>query len=108
MPNAKVGTLAKEDALIGLIKEAKTGQVTFRVDSGRNLHSPLGKLSFTDEQILLNFKSLMLSLAEKRPASLKGKYFKEAFLKTTMGPRWRIKLSYIDPKHHDNIWNLLE
>ena len=76
MPNAKVGTLAKEDIMMKMIKEAKAGQVTYRVDTGRNLHAPIGKLSFTDDQLMLNFKSLMNSLADKRPASLKGKYMK--------------------------------
>lgn len=76
MPNAKVGTLGKDEPLLRMIKEAKAGQVTFRVDTGRNLHSPLGKLSFTDDQLLLNFKSLMMALSDKKPPSLKGKYFK--------------------------------
>jgi large subunit ribosomal protein L1 len=68
----------------------------------------LGKIDFTDEQLLINFRELMLSLSEKRPQSLKGKYFIEAYLKSTMGPSWRINLADIDPKSIKSIWNLLD
>ena len=108
MPNAKVGTLAKFEELGQKIKEAKAGQVTFRVDSGRNLHALIGKIDFTDEQLLINFRELMKALAERRPATLKGKYFTGAYLKSTMGPRWKINLNDIDPKANKNIWNLLD
>lgn len=47
MPNAKVGTLVPESELFRVINEAKAGQITFRVDSGRNLHALIGKIDFT-------------------------------------------------------------
>lgn len=50
----------------------------------------------------------MNALSDRRPATLKGKYFIEAFVKSTMGPRWRINLGDIDPKANKNIWNLLD
>lgn len=50
----------------------------------------------------------MNALSDRRPATLKGKYFIEAFLKSTMGPRWRINLDDIDPKQNKTIWPLLE
>jgi large subunit ribosomal protein L1 len=90
------------------IKEAKTGQVTFRVDSGSNLHALIGKVDFTDEQLLVNLRELMKALSERRPATLKGKYLVGAFMKSTMGPRWRINLNEIDPKGSKNIWGLLD
>lgn len=49
-------------------------------------------MSFTDEQLLQNFKSLMNAIQEKRPASLKGKYILGGFIKTTMGPRWKLNV----------------
>lgn len=67
----------------------------------------IGKIDFTDEQLLVNFRELMNSLSDRRPATLKGKYFIEAFVKSTMGPRWRINLEDIDPKGK-SIWNLLD
>ena len=62
MPNAKVGTLVNEKDLPDAIKRAKAGQVNYRVDSGKNIHVPLGKITFKDEDILKNFKALMQSL----------------------------------------------
>ncbi len=50
----------------------------------------------------------MNAVSDRRPATLKGKYLIEAFLKSTMGPRWRINLNDIDPKSIKSIWNLLE
>lgn len=52
----------------------------------------IGKIDFTDEQLLINLRELMNALSDRKPASLKGKYFIEAFVKSTMGPRWRINL----------------
>lgn len=48
MPNAKIGTLASEKDIVDSIKRAKAGQVNYRVDSGKNLHAPLGKITFTN------------------------------------------------------------
>ena len=50
----------------------------------------------------------MTALSERRPPTLKGKYFTGAFLKSTMGPRWKISLNDIDPKVNKNIWHLLD
>ncbi len=59
MPNPKVGTLVSDKELAGAVVRAKAGQVNFRVDAGRNIHAQIGKITFTDEQLLKNFKSLM-------------------------------------------------
>ena len=50
----------------------------------------------------------MKSLADKKPSTLKGKYFIAAFIKSTMGPRWRINLNDIDPRGNKHIWGLLD
>lgn len=92
MPNPKVGTLVSEKELPAAVTRAKAGQVSFRVDSGKNIHAQIGKISFTDEQLLQNFKALMNALQEKKPAGLKGKYFIAGFLKSTMGPRWKLNI----------------
>ncbi len=50
----------------------------------------------------------MKALADKKPPTLKGKYFVKAFLKSTMGPRWRINLNDIDPRGNKHMWSLLD
>lgn len=62
MPNAKLGTLVPFEDLPLALKQAKAGQVTFRVDSGKNIHTQIGKMSFSDEQLLLNWRAVMQSL----------------------------------------------
>ena len=62
MPNIKTGTLLAAENLTEGIVKAKSGQINYRVDQGKNLHAQIGKISFTDEQLLRNFKSLMISL----------------------------------------------
>lgn len=108
MPNAKLGTLVPFEELPDALRMAKAGQVTFRVDSGKNIHTQIGKMSFTDEQLLLNWRAVMKALVEKRPPTLKGKYFTEAYLKSTMGPRWKINLVDIDPRTEKSIWSVLD
>jgi large subunit ribosomal protein L1 len=56
MPNAKVGTLVIAAELANGIRREKAGQATFKVDKGKNIHVSIGKMSFTDEQLLINFK----------------------------------------------------
>ena len=92
MPNAKVGTLVSDKELYEAIKRAKAGQVNYRVDSGKNIHAPIGKITFTDEQLMVNLKSLFESLSERKPATLKTKYFIRAYIKSTMGPRWKLNI----------------
>lgn len=69
-----------------------------RVDSGRNLHSPLGKISFEDQNILINLKSFMETVVEKKPSTVKGTFLLAGYLSSTMGPGFRIDLNTIDPR----------
>jgi large subunit ribosomal protein L1 len=89
------------------LKQAKAGQVSFRVDNGKNIHAQIGKVDFTDEQLLQNWRSVMKTLVDKRPPTLKGKYFTHAYLKSTMGPSWKVNLVDIDPRTEKSIWGLL-
>jgi large subunit ribosomal protein L1 len=89
------------------VERAKAGQVNYRVDSGRNLHAHIGKITFKDDQLLRNFKSLMQSLVEKKPTGIKGRYFQEAYIKSTMGPRWKLKIEEIDPRNLKTVWDLV-
>jgi ribosomal protein L1 len=82
--------------------------VSFRVDNGRNIHAQIGKLGFADEDLLENWRAVMRTLVDKRPPTLKGKYFTDAYLKSTMGPSWRVGLVDIDPRTDKSIWGMLD
>ncbi|MER3514021.1 MAG: 50S ribosomal protein L1 [Chloroflexota bacterium] len=86
MPNPKAGTVVPAADLPRVIKEAKAGRVEFRVDKTANLHVPIGKTSFTREQLLANFAALMEAVKKARPTGAKGTYIKKITLATTMGP----------------------
>jgi len=62
MPNAKLGTLVPYDELLNALAMAKAGQVSYRVDAGKNIHAQIGKIDFTDEQLLMNWRAVMKSL----------------------------------------------
>jgi large subunit ribosomal protein L1 len=86
MPNPKAGTVAPAADLPRLIKEAKAGRIEFRLDKTANIHVQIGKASFTEEQLLENFTSLMEAIRKARPSGAKGIYIKRITLATTMGP----------------------
>jgi len=86
MPNPKAGTVVPAADLPRVIKEAKAGRVEFRVDKTANLHVPIGKTSFTREQLLANFAALREAGKKARPGGAKGTYIKKITLATTMGP----------------------
>ena len=64
-------------------------------------------MDFTDDQLLVNMRAVLFALQAKKPEKVKGKYFRAAFLKSTMGPRWRLFVDDIDPKNHRSIWHFL-
>ena len=84
MPNPKTGTVTMDVAQA--VKNAKGGQVNFRVDKQGNIHAGLGKVSFTKEQILDNVNSFVKTLNRHKPATAKGKYIKSAAISLTMSP----------------------
>jgi large subunit ribosomal protein L1 len=108
MPNAKIGTLVPYHELATALEQAKAGQVSFRVDDGRNIHALIGKMSFTDEQLLTNWRAVMKVLVDKRPPTTKGKYFTHAYLKSTMGVGWKVDVVDIDPRTEKSIWGVLD
>ena len=84
MPNPKVGTVTFE---IGkAVEDAKAGKIDFRVDKYGNLHSLVGKGSFSSQQLLDNIRAFMDVVNRLRPASAKGVYIKNITLSSTMGP----------------------
>ena len=84
MPNPKAGTVTMDVAKA--IADIKAGKIEYRLDKTNIIHVPVGKASFTDEQLNDNFQSLMGAINKAKPASLKGQYIKSATLTSTMGP----------------------
>lgn len=74
MPNIRVGTLVTIENMPTALAEAKAGQATFRVDDGKNIHAPLGKMDFADKDILINMRALVKAIVERRPPTIKGRY----------------------------------
>lgn len=86
MPSPRAGTVVQPDDLPRVIDEVRKGRVEFRVDKTANIHAPIGKASFTPEQLLENFSALMEAIREARPAAVKGQYIRRVTLAPSMGP----------------------
>ncbi len=86
MPNPKAGTMIPGEDLPRVIDEAKSGRIEYRVDKTANIHVPIGKVSFSAEQLHDNMSALMESLVSNRPASTKGQYIKKVVVSASMGP----------------------
>ncbi len=83
MPNPKVGTVTMD--VTKAVKELKKGRVQFRVEKGAILHAPLGKLSFSAQNILENAKAFVEAVTKVKPSTAKGQYIKKISLTSTMG-----------------------
>ncbi|MGE7386025.1 50S ribosomal protein L1 [Streptomyces sp. NPDC004126] len=84
MPNPKTGTVTMDVAKA--VTEIKGGKIEFRVDKHSNLHFIVGKVSFTDEQLVENYAAALDEIIRLKPSAAKGRYIKKAALSTTMGP----------------------
>lgn len=88
MPNPKVGTVTMD--LTRAVKESKAGKIEYRTDKSGNVQAPIGKASFTEEQLLQNYMTLADTLVKVKPAGAKGQYMKTVTLSCTMGPGVKI------------------
>lgn len=84
MPNPKTGTVTFDVA--AAVKDAKAGKVEFRADKQGMIHCPIGKIQFTEADLLKNFATLADAILRAKPSSAKGTYVKSLYLATTMGP----------------------
>ena len=88
MPNPKVGTVTMD--VTRAVKESKAGKIEYRTDKSGNVQAPIGKASFTEEQLLQNYMTLADTLVKVKPAGAKGQYMKTVTLSCTMGPGVKI------------------
>ena len=88
MPNPKVGTVTMD--VTRAVKESKAGKIEYRTDKAGNVQAPIGKASFTEEQLLQNYMTLADTLVKVKPAGAKGQYMKTVTLSATMGPGIKI------------------
>jgi len=84
MPNPKAGTVTMD--VTKAINDIKAGKIEYRLDKANIIHVPVGKASFTEEQLEQNFNALMEAIVKAKPSSVKGQYLKSITLATTMGP----------------------
>ena len=90
MPIPRAGTVAPAADLPRLIDEARAGRVEFRVDKTSNIHAPIGKASFSEEQLNDNLATLIGAVKRARPAAAKGTYIQRVTVANTMGPGIKI------------------
>lgn len=90
MPNPKTGTVTMDVAKA--VQEIKAGKVEFRVDKTGNVHVPIGKIQFSNDQLVENAIAVLDAIAKARPAAAKGTYMRSITLSSTMSPG--IKVSY--------------
>ena len=88
MPNPKAGTVTMD--VTKAIQEIKAGKIEYRLDKTNIIHVPVGKASFTEEQLTDNFQTLIDAINKVRPAAVKGQYLKSVTLTSTMGPGVKI------------------
>lgn len=91
MPSPKSGTVS--NALRATLTDFKKGKFEYKADKTGVVHVTIGKVNFTEHQLLDNLQALYNSIEKNRPAGVKGKYFKSVFLSTTMGPSIKLDLT---------------
>ncbi len=88
MPSPKAGSVTPNVG--AAVSEIRKGKIEFRVDKNANIHVPVGKASFTPEQLAQNAAVVIENIVKARPASVKGTYLKSCTMKSTMGPGFRL------------------
>ena len=84
MPNPKAGTVTMDVAKA--ISDIKAGKIEYRLDKTNIVHVPIGKASFTEDQLRENFQTLMEAILKAKPSAVKGQYLRSISLAPTMGP----------------------
>ena len=96
MPNPKTGTVTMDVAKA--VQEVKAGKIDFKVDKYGIIHTSIGKVSFTPEQIVDNANEVMSTIIKLKPSAAKGTYVKSVFLSTTMSPGIEVDPKSVETK----------
>ena len=88
MPNPKAGTVTMD--VTKAVQDIKAGKIEYRLDKTNIIHVPIGKASFTEEQLADNFQTLIDAIVKAKPAAAKGQYFRNVTITSTMGPGVKI------------------
>ena len=91
MPNPKAGTVTME--VTKAINDIKAGKIEYRLDKSNIIHVPIGKASFTEEQLTDNFQTLIDAVVKAKPAAAKGQYIKSLVVASTMGPGVKLNVT---------------
>ena len=91
MPNPKTGTVTFD--VEKAVNDIKAGKVEYRVDKSGNVHVPIGKVSFDDQKLAENFKTIMDTLSKAKPAAAKGTYMRNVAIASTMGPGLKVNVT---------------
>ena len=91
MPNPKLGTVTND--IKSTVKALKSGQIEIKNDEDGNLGASIGKKSFADDKIKKNFDSLLQAISKEKPSGIKGNFIQSAFLTSTMGVSYKLKLA---------------
>lgn len=94
MPNPKAGTVTMD--VTKAINDIKAGKIEYRLDKTNIIHVPVGKVSFTEEQLADNFHTLMAAIIKAKPAAAKGQYLRSVVMTSTMGPGIKINPAKLD------------
>lgn len=92
MPNPKTGTVTMD--VTKAVEEVKAGRVEYRTDSYGNIHGIIGKVSFSDEDLLANLDAFVTHIIKLRPATVKGDYVKNISVASTMGPGIKVENNF--------------
>ena len=93
MPNPKAGTVTMD--VTKAVQDIKAGKIEYRLDKTNIIHVPIGKASFTEEQLADNFQTLIDAINKAKPSTLKGQYLKSITLTSTMGPGVKLNVAKI-------------
>lgn len=93
MPNPRTGTVVEANQVERAVREAKAGRVEFRLDRTNLVHCPIGKVSFSEDQLRENLGALIDEIVKAKPTGAKGQYIRGASLASTMGPGVRIEVN---------------
>ena len=91
MPNPKAGTVTMDETKA--INDIKAGKIEYRLDKSNIIHVPIGKASFTEEQLTDNFQTLIDAVVKAKPAAAKGQYIKSLVVASTMGPGVKLNVT---------------